>query len=196
MHFYLFCSFSLQSAFQLKFILILIITSKGNVQLLMSNKWAISLIGTVSASPHQTSSSHLFLYFFLLWDQKSLFLSFFIKPIPLIHFTVSSLRIQLHMVLTHSWWRALNITWGYVTHFCLISTHSSTKPTPRGRLFYVLSCTSKSFWLLCIECWSPLTPDQTYNKLFIADDYAVWLSGKSAACELIPPKQQQHFPSV
>lgn len=135
---------------------------------------SISLIGSpIYSSPHSNQffllSSHLFIYFFLLWEQKSLFslhpfsLSF-IKPIPLIHFSVSSPRIRLIMALTQCWWRARNITWGYVTHFCLISTHSSTKPTPRGRLFYVLSCTSKSYFII---------PDQTSNQPFIANIYAV-----------------------
>lgn len=58
---------------------------------------------------------------------------------------VSSPRIQLHSAQTRCWWRPPNITWRSVTHSCRTSTHSSTKPTPRGRPLFVPSCTSKSF---------------------------------------------------
>lgn len=119
--------------------------------------------------------------FFLLWEQKSSFSLSFIKPIPLIHFSVSSPRIRLRTALTRCWWRARNITWWYVTHFCLISTHSSTKPTPRGRLFYVLSCTSKSFWTFYTYCQLFTTPDQTSNQPFIANIYAVRFGEKRNA---------------
>lgn len=81
----------------------------------------------------------------------------FINPNALISFSAFSPRIPLFMAPTQWWWRAPNITWGYVTLSCLTSTHSSTKPTPQERQLCVLFYTSKSFIIWVKFFWCQFT---------------------------------------
>ena len=107
----------------------------------------LPILFTPYISPHQVSISLIVppIYSFARSNNFSLFHPVDKCQICIFSLPVSSPRIQPHSAQTRCWWRPPNITWRSVTHSCRTSTHSSTKPTPRGRPLFVPSCTSKSF---------------------------------------------------